>query len=348
MSFGWSISDAAKLAELAWRTVQNTRKACGEHDEITREVFSLHVVLRRLEREVEKPESTLNRPGDTCREDLEVIASGCQKVLNVLDRILEKYNALSEEEKSVRKLWQRIKFGNGEIATLKDLREKTTYYTSALSLYLNMVSVGSIGKVEKQMEEAGGDLKEVKRAVNCLTAHLMVNSAREGSVLTSYTNDDKTIWRGFRRDLVKRGFSSSFLHKHKHTIQAYFEELGSRGVLDEPEQTDISNILITPSKSSAIHKQGLRDELSIPETDKGYRTVLVQRSNSESNKLAGKFGRTVAEGKKKAEKAKKMKDDSLPWTDEGEGDWDRFIATSKNIEKETTKKVCWCLGLGET
>lgn len=256
MSFGWSAGDVAKLAQLAWRTVQNTRKACGEHDEITREVFSLHVVLRRLEREIENPESAVNRPGDTYREELEAIASGCQDVLGISDNILEKYNALSEREQSVRKLWQRVKFGNGESANLKDLR-KIVYFTSALSLYLNMVSVGSMGRIEKQMEEAAGDLKEVKWAVNRIAVHLMADSAQEGSILTSYTNDDRTIWRGFRRDLVKRGFSSSFLHKHKAIIQAYFEELGSRGVLDETDQLDASKcnepiISIAPPEASTI------------------------------------------------------------------------------------------------
>lgn len=237
MSFGWSAGDIATLAQLAWRTVQNTRKACGEHDEITREVFSLHIVLRRLQKEVDKPDSLLNRSGDTYMQELRAITSGCEKVLRILDKKLEKYNALDGSEKSASKLWQSIKFGNRELADLKDLRDKIIYYTSALSLHLNMISMGSMGRVEKHMEETGGDLKEVKRAVNSLTAHLMGNSTHEGSILSSYANDDKQVWRTFRRDLCKRGFSSSFLHKHKAIIQAYFEELGSRGDLDDTEQT---------------------------------------------------------------------------------------------------------------
>lgn len=36
-------------------------------------------------------------------------------VLRISDEILEKYNALSEEEKSVTKLWEKVKFGNREI-----------------------------------------------------------------------------------------------------------------------------------------------------------------------------------------------------------------------------------------
>ena len=96
MSFGYAIGDVIAVTQLAWNTVQNARKTCGEHDELTREVLSLHVVLRRLEQEVEKPENPINdvNSGGTHREELRVIFGGCKKVLNILDQVLTKYNAL--------------------------------------------------------------------------------------------------------------------------------------------------------------------------------------------------------------------------------------------------------------
>lgn len=104
MSFGYSVGDALLLTQLAWKTVQNTRKACGEHDELTREVLSMHVVLHRFEQELEKPGNPMNedQSGGTYKEELEVIIDGCEKVLKVLDQILTKYNALSETERSGR------------------------------------------------------------------------------------------------------------------------------------------------------------------------------------------------------------------------------------------------------
>jgi len=282
MSFGWSASDVAALTQVAWRVVQNARKACGEYEELTREAFGLHIVLRRLEKEIAKPESLLNKPGDTCGGELETIASDCRRVLGILDKVLEKYGALSEKERSLRKLWQRVRLGNGEMMNLNNLREKVTYYTSVLGLYLNMVSVGSMGRVEKQMEEAGGDLKEVKSAVNTVTAHLLAKSTREGSTLTSYTSDDKSVWKEFRRTLVKQGFSSSFLHKHKATIQAYFEELGSRGILDEPDLSDEegpsrSDISLRGSSQSS-HAPQSREEADVqdqvPNVEEKHKQVL--------------------------------------------------------------------------
>lgn len=234
MSFGYSVGDAVLLSQLAWKTVQNARKACGEHDELTREALSLHVVLRRLEQDAEKPGSPINRPNDTYKEELDVVFDGCKKVLNVLDQVLTKYNALSDQERSGRKLLARIRFGNGKMADMVEMRGKLAYHSSAMSLFLNMVSMGSMGRVEQRMNDAGGDLKEIKVAVNGITAHLMSTSIRhEGSVLTAYADDDRAVWKEFRRELLEDGFSSSTIQKHKAVIKAYIEELGSRGLFDE-------------------------------------------------------------------------------------------------------------------
>ncbi|CAD6579511.1 MAG: hypothetical protein ASARMPREDX12_009270 [Alectoria sarmentosa] len=241
MSFGYSVGDAVLLTQLAWKTVQNARKACGEHDELTREVLSLHVVLSRLEQEVKKPGNTLNddKPGDTYKEEMNFIVCGCEKVLNKLDQVLAKYKPLSEQERSGRRLWQQIRFGNGKMADLAEMRGKLMYYTSAISLFLNMVSIGTMGRVERQMNDAGGDLRDIKLAVNGITAHLTSTSIRhEGSVLTAYADDDTAVWKEFRRELVKHGFSSSVIRKHKSLIKAYIEELGTRGLLDEEDPND--------------------------------------------------------------------------------------------------------------
>ncbi len=60
MSFGWSGSDVFLLVQLAWKIIENTRKACGEYKELARETLRLHAVLQRLEQEVAKPESPSN------------------------------------------------------------------------------------------------------------------------------------------------------------------------------------------------------------------------------------------------------------------------------------------------
>jgi hypothetical protein len=55
---------------------------------------------------------------------------------------------------------------------------------------------------------------------------------REGSV-TVYEDDDQTIWREFRRELIGEGFSSASIQKHKSDLMHYLRGLRQDGLLDE-------------------------------------------------------------------------------------------------------------------
>ncbi|KAL8848348.1 MAG: hypothetical protein Q9221_006651 [Calogaya cf. arnoldii] len=222
----------ALLVNLAYTTTQGARAACGQYDQLIRETVSLHTVLNRLHLETAKPESSINREKSYGRE-LESIATGCEEVLTQFNKILVKYNAMSEQERSVRRLWKKIRFGSGAVAHVAELRSRVTYYTSAISLFLNLISVGTMGAVETKMDQAGGDLRDIKAPVNHITAHLLAIERREGSVLIAYTNDDRDAWRELRRGLVKAGFRDSVVRKHMDTIMAYVKELGEKGVLDD-------------------------------------------------------------------------------------------------------------------
>lgn len=264
MSFGYAIGDFLLLTQIAWDVVQNSRKACGAHDELTSEVTSLHIVLRRLEVEVSKPNSILTRGDDDGdrREELAQLSGDCRRVLRVLDGILEKYNALSEEKRSVTKLWKRVQFGNGEMLDLAELRLKVVTSTSALTLFLNLLSIGSQGKVETYMENQGGELREMRRSLNWITASMQAKSpaTAEGSILTNYAGDDKAIWKDLRRELIREGFSSEVLKKHKETIKEYVMELGNRGALDDIEENSkITNLSASGSARSPEPKSSAKD-----------------------------------------------------------------------------------------
>ncbi len=249
MSFGYSVSDVALLTRLAWTTVKNSRKACGEYDELTQEVSGLHLVLRKLEKEV-RDEEEKGKIKDSAKKDegiyddeLRVIVGGCEKVLGTLDKILVKYNGLSDQEGAgkVRRLWQKVRFGNGEVVNLRDLRSKATHYASLMTLLLNMRSSGSIGRVEQKMNDAGGQLRKIKNIVNSIAALQMSQEGHEGSILSTYTNDDRSAWKDLRRELrYKYGFRDSDLRKNKAVIIGYITELGNRGVLDDmdPQEND--------------------------------------------------------------------------------------------------------------
>jgi hypothetical protein len=273
MSFGYSFSDFVLLTQLAYSTIQNAREACGVHSALVREVNSLHIVLTRLESEAARPESILSGDGGgegsrderkEKRKELRGLVKNCESVLKVLANILTKYNALSHKKRSAKKLWQRVKFGNGEMQDLSKIRSELTSYTHAITLFLNLLGLRSQGKVERYMESHGQELREVKTSLNWVTAKLQ---AREGtappgekSILSSYVGDDKEVWKMFRRELIKDGVSSRILDKHKTTIKKYVMELGERGVLDDviPNQP-VPDVLVSVVDGSAIAELTERD-----------------------------------------------------------------------------------------
>jgi len=156
--------------------------------------------------------------------------------LKILNTIVVKYNVLSEENKGPKKIWKRIQFGTGEIHELADLRSKMCTHTSAITLSINLCLLGSQGRVETQLNNVGGDLEGIRERVNWIAANMAAKSG-EGTVWTTYEDDDRAFWRELRRGLVKEGYRSKVLHKHKHLIKDYVEELGRRGAFDQDEHT---------------------------------------------------------------------------------------------------------------
>jgi hypothetical protein len=239
MSFAYSAGDIIGLTQLALKICQNTSRACGEHDELTRQVASLHSILLRLESYVSPPEPSLNPHNNTSTYALEHAIKGLRKVLRGLDKILEKYNALSERERAKTKIWSQIRFGNGPMLDLWQIRIKIETYMAVINGHLTLGMSEDIRKMQKSL-----DMIAVKGA-----------GGEEGTMLSSYDGDDKATWRELRRELRSEGFGDSFARERKESIMEYFREIGRRGFLD----VDGGNII-----------SSFRD----PESDIGFRGSL--------------------------------------------------------------------------
>lgn len=75
---------------------------------------------------------------------------------------------------------------------LRELGGKVTYYTSLMTLLLNMRTTASIGRVEQQMDNAGGHVRDIKSIVNGIAAAQMSQGNQDGSVMTAYTDDGRS------------------------------------------------------------------------------------------------------------------------------------------------------------
>ena len=274
MSFGTSAGDFVLILQLAWNTFQGAKQACGEYDELTREVANLHKVLERVQEEVAR--STTSGENAERRTELDEAVVGCEHILRVMDQVLRKYNALGEDKKKGKRLWQKIKFGNGEMKDLSEIRLKLSTHTTAIMMNLKLYTLGSLGRIEDKLNNQGGDLEGIRESINWIAANMTASSSAkaQGSVWTTYENDDKVFWRELRRQLHREGFSKAALERKKSLLTGYVEELGHRGVFDEDEGSgnNVENAK-TAAKNLASHDKHLGVIIEVGEGIEEYRSA---------------------------------------------------------------------------
>jgi hypothetical protein len=233
MSFGYSFRGVILHTRLARKTDQEARRACGQHDQLIRDAAALHEVLRVLEDQLEDPCGGFNTADDDKKQELVGLLNGLKKKLGLLHSVLAKYNALSEDKRKLTNLWSNVRFGNGEMLDMADVRLKLSKCALAISMSLNLIAVSLQGRAEMYLNSPAG-LENRRKWVNRITA-LINAQASEVSVVTTYESDDGQILKDFRCELVSEGWSNLVLIQHKELILEYVKELRQRGVLDERE-----------------------------------------------------------------------------------------------------------------
>jgi hypothetical protein len=230
MSSGCSVNDVLALIQLSWSAVEGARRACGKHDDLTKEVSSLYDVLAHVYSEMSVPESPIGQARRSLRTELQNNLTGCETQIRIINTVLDKFNALSPEQRFGKPLWPKIRFANGEDQDLAVIRSRMSTYSTAISMSLRLMSLGSRGKIERQLSRQKAALDGIRESVNFALAHLN-STTREKSLMAAYSNDSKGFWRSLRRELVNDGFKRATVQNKKDLIIAYMKELDSRGVL---------------------------------------------------------------------------------------------------------------------
>ncbi|RDW94785.1 hypothetical protein BP5796_00548 [Coleophoma crateriformis] len=231
MSFGASPSDIIIVVTFCRALYRRCKEAGGEYLEISREVRGLHTVLRHLKYEVQAPESLLNRDRSLYGRDLAPIIGDCDNTLHGLDLLLQKYGRLGDgSPSSPRVLWEKMRFGSNELDELGGMRVKLISHKTSLTLFLDTIQLHESGKVATTLQNQGGQLDMILDKVDNIAARM---GQRAGSIMTNYQDDDKEVWKQFRRELVAEGFDSGVLHRHKDVLRAYIREIDQKGLLDE-------------------------------------------------------------------------------------------------------------------
>ncbi|KAL9029453.1 MAG: hypothetical protein Q9180_007031 [Flavoplaca navasiana] len=185
------------------------------------EVLSLHAVVKEF------GENLQENPAPSQLAGLRHVAGGCQKVLNDLKVLTDRYRSLGSQNKRTR---DRFKWGGEDIA---EIRLRLISNTALLNAFISTSQI----TVQKQLQQF---LNEHQR------------SGKENSVISSQSisSGDSKTWRDIRRELEGFGISVAAFNTNKAFIFEWLQKASRSGKLDNSHDCSIS----TPSVSSENSK----------------------------------------------------------------------------------------------
>ena len=271
MSFGFSVSDITTLVLLTTRAYEGWKGACGEYTDITHDLNSLKIILSLVAVEVATPTSLLLHH-DPNLNQIRALASNCKQVVSQLQAVISKYEGIVI---SRRLNWDRIKLGQ---KNLDGLRNKLTLQITALGTYSNILGLGALGRMETSHQE----LSAMKKVIDGVALEIRAGR-RDSSVMTTYENDEKEVWRQFRRELIAEGFSSETLKKSKGHLRKYVRKIAEAGLLDEEVSEELEDAL-EKSDNVSEKSENLSKELPSVSEEPENATEQLENLSSKNNK----------------------------------------------------------------
>ena len=224
MAFGVGVSDIITVIKLAKETVEDCRHAPSDFAEASRVSQTLYLMLEGVENEFKNPDSPLCKD-DRTRIDFAIHFKNCEASLKPLANLVAKYKSLGSS--SIRAI-DRMRFPKKEYL---EYRGNLAFYTASLSEFLQMVGLGSLGRIEQKVTDINENLPNLMSKLDEMCAEFRIMGDKE-SLLSDRTDDEKFVWKTFRSKLNDAGFTSNTLRKHEATIFLRLRELTQCGLLD--------------------------------------------------------------------------------------------------------------------
>lgn len=187
----------------------------------------LQTIIVRVETEARSPTSLFTQNSEDLRQ-WAVLSRQCSAVVTELEDVLNKYKSLAPKNRH--RNWERIRMGT---KNFDDLHKRLVTRTESLSAFLTVLGLSSQGRVENNV------LPEILRRFDDLAACSRTTNGSTQSSLTTYDDDDKEVWRRFRRDLIHSGFRSPDIEKYDAALKTYIGRLQRSGGLDEDEPGEV-------------------------------------------------------------------------------------------------------------
>ena len=236
MSFGFSIGDFVVLGTLAKDLYKQCKDAPEEFRNVRKEVGSLRVAVRQLEKEAESEHSLLNRGGPEGlrrREDLERVRESCSDILDELQQLLHTYRSLGTNSK---RTWDRVRFRSADI---QGIRDRLAVHVSSLTLLLDTLSINSLGRIERKIDVLAAEVRAGLREPSLI------------SVSDQGDSDQDVAWQILVRELSE-DFSASEIETYKDQIKRYIRLLVDRGDFEEREPASLVQLQGIPVRPKSV------------------------------------------------------------------------------------------------
>jgi ankyrin repeat protein len=259
MSFGVGLGDLLAVIKLAKTTIEDCRHAPSDFAEASKISQSLCLLLEGVKTEFENPDSILHKD-DRASTDFAIHFKNCENALKPLAALINKHKNLSGP--SVR-LLDRMRFPKKDYL---EYRGNLAFYTARLSEFLQTVGLGSLGRIENKVQAIKDHLPSIMNKLDQMCAEFRILGDRE-SVLSDHTDDEKFVWKTFRRRLLNEGFTSQDLTQFGPHIFLRLRELSGCGLLDTDGSTsawtnDVSSIYHMPFRSGGLSSAEIDDRRS--------------------------------------------------------------------------------------
>lgn len=223
-----SVAAISALAATARDLFRRAKTSGPDFAAVATVVRSLHTVLKHMRSEAEDPDSLLNgtqQESSLYARQLTPIVEDTDFTLKQLDTILEKYGSCPGDNSSEdgEHAWRNggasgRKIEDRERDMLQLIRTKLANQKTHIDIFLDTVQLHNPSRQHQPVDLQHVDDKQqnsIKDKIDLVAQRLFQRRARARVLGEAAEGSDEEMWQQFWAELVKEGFSSDVLRKHK-------------------------------------------------------------------------------------------------------------------------------------
>lgn len=230
-----SVASISALAATARNLFRRAKISGPDFAEVAAVVRSLHTVIKHLRAEAEDPDSLLNssqQESSVYARQLTPIVEDTDFTLKQLDTILEKYGSYpsdysNEDGENVRRDMatagkQQIEDRERDMVQL--IRTKLANQKTNIDIFLDTVQLHNPSRQHRPVDLIHADDKQqnsIKDKIDAVAQRLFQRRAKARAVGDIADESEEEMWQQFWAELVKEGFSSDVLRKHKVSFRFF-------------------------------------------------------------------------------------------------------------------------------